>query len=153
MFKQMMFTVLNHTVMKHHKPNQPLKILTVIFSIMLPLVSAGQSKPMAVFKAPASADAVVNPLKGDANATLAGAKLYKSQCAACHGDKGKGDGVAAPGLSKPPANHTSAAVQGLSDGALFWMLTNGNNPMPSYKSMPENQRWQLINFIRTLAKH
>jgi mono/diheme cytochrome c family protein len=112
-----------------------------------------QARPMAVFKAPASADATTNPLKGDATATLAGQKLYKQQCAACHGDRGKGDGAAAAALSKPPANHTSATVQKLSDGALFWMLTNGNSPMPSYKYMTETQRWQLINFIRTLAGH
>ena len=111
-----------------------------------------QAKPMAVFKSPPSADATSNPLKGDANATLAGMKLYKQQCAACHGDRGKGDGAAAAALAKPPANHTSPAVQKLSDGALFWMITNGNNPMPSYKFMTETQRWQLVNFIRTLAK-
>lgn len=110
-----------------------------------------QTRPMAVFTAPASAEALKNPVKGDANATLAGQKLYKQQCAACHGDKGKGDGAASAALSKPPANHTSAAVQKLSDGALFWMITNGNNPMPTYKSMTETQRWQLVNYIRTLA--
>lgn len=107
---------------------------------------------MAVFKAPASADALANPVKGDAAATAAGQKLYKQQCAACHGDKGKGDGAAAAALSKAPANHTSAEVQKLSDGALFWMLTNGNSPMPAYKYMTEAQRWSLINFIRTLKK-
>lgn len=111
-----------------------------------------QAKPMAVFTAPASAEALKNPVKGDAAATAQGAVLYKKQCAMCHGDKGKGDGAAAASLAKAPANHTSAAVQKLSDGALFWMITNGNNPMPSYKSMTETQRWQLVNFIRTLAK-
>jgi mono/diheme cytochrome c family protein len=111
-----------------------------------------QAKPMAVFKAPPSADAVTNPLKGDANATLAGGKIYKQQCAACHGEKGKGDGAAAAALSKPAANHTSAAVQKQTDGAIFWKITNGNTPMPGYKFLPEAQRWQLVNFIRTLAK-
>jgi mono/diheme cytochrome c family protein len=110
-----------------------------------------QTKPMAVFAAPASADAVKNPLKGDAAATTAGQALYKKQCAMCHGDKGKGDGIAAASLSKPPANHTSAMVQKISDGGLFWMITTGNNPMPSYKTMTETQRWQLVNYIRTLA--
>ena len=111
-----------------------------------------QAKPMAVFTAPASAEALKNPVKGDAAATALGATLYKKQCSMCHGDKGKGDGAAAASLAKAPANHTSPAVQKLSDGALYWMITNGNNPMPSYKSMTETQRWQLVNFIRTLAK-
>jgi mono/diheme cytochrome c family protein len=106
-----------------------------------------------VFTAPASADAVANPVKGNADATAAGKKLYDANCSICHGMKGQGDGVAAAGLAKPPANHTSAAVQKLSDGALFWMITEGNAPMPSYKTTySETQRWQLVNYIRTLAK-
>jgi mono/diheme cytochrome c family protein len=107
----------------------------------------------AVFTAPASADAKTNPLKGDAVATAEGGKIYQANCAICHGAKGLGDGVAAAGLSKPPANHSSAAVQKLSDGALFWKITEGNSPMPAYKAVySETQRWQLVNYIRTLAK-
>ena len=106
-----------------------------------------------IFTAPASADAVVNPVKGNADATAAGKKIDDSNCSICHGSKGMGDGVAAAGLAKPPANHTSAAVQKLSDGALFWMITEGNAPMPAYKgTYSETQRWQLVNYIRTLAK-
>jgi len=113
------------------------------------------SKPlqMAKFVAPASADAVVNPVKGNAAATAEGKKLYTSNCVVCHGDKGQGDGVAAAGLAKPPADHSSAAVQKQTDGALFWMLSEGNTPMPAYKAVfNETQRWQLVNYIRTLAK-
>ena len=107
----------------------------------------------AVFTAPASADAKVNPLKSDANATAEGKKIYASNCAICHGSKGLGDGVAAAGLSKPPANHSSTAVQKLTDGAIFWKISEGNNPMPAYKQIySETQRWQLVNYIRTLAK-
>ena len=107
----------------------------------------------AVFTAPASADAKANPVKGDANATAEGKKIYDTNCAVCHGSKGLGDGVAAAGLSKPPANHSSAAVQKLTDGAIFWKISEGNNPMPAYKQIySETQRWQLVNFIRTLSK-
>ena len=107
----------------------------------------------AVFAAPASADAKVNPLKGDAAATAEGKKIYDANCAICHGMKGMGDGVAAAGLSKPPANHSSAAVQKLTDGAIFWKITEGNSPMPAYKAVyTDAQRWQLVNYIRTLAK-
>ena len=107
----------------------------------------------AVFTAPASADAKVNPVKGDANATAEGKKIYAANCSICHGSKGLGDGVAAAGLSKPPANHSSVAVQKLTDGAIFWKITEGNSPMPAYKQVySETQRWQLVNYIRTLAK-
>lgn len=129
-----------------------LSITTLVVAVLLLSFTYQQGKVMAVFNAPASADATANPVAGDATATAAGAKLYKQQCAACHGDKGKGDGVAAAGLAKAPANHTAATVQKKTDGALFWEITTGNGPMPAYKFLPEAQRWQLVNYIRTLAK-
>ena len=107
---------------------------------------------MLVFRAPASADATRNPTKGDAAAAQAGQKLYLQQCAPCHGSRGRGDGDAAAGLSKAPANHTSDQVQGLTDGALYWMITTGNSPMPAYNALSITQRWQLVDFIRTLAR-
>lgn len=105
------------------------------------------------FPAPASADTIKNPLKGNAASIESGKKIYTQFCVTCHGDKGKGDGIAAPGLAKPPADHTSSFVQSQTDGALFWIITTGNKPMPSYKTTLQTaQRWQVINYIRTLAK-
>mgnify|MGYP003624210396 CR=1 FL=1 len=101
--------------------------------------------------APASADKIINPLKGDANATASGKKLYKVLCIVCHGPKGKGDGMGGAGLTPKPANLTSEAVQSQSDGAIFWKIAEGRAPMASYKaSIPENKRWEIINYIRTL---
>ena len=132
--------------MKFHKKY----IYSLLFLILpfLPLLAQ-----MKHFAAPKTADAVNNPFKGNATATAEGQKIYITYCTPCHGQKGKGDGVASAGLSKQPANHTSAAVQEQTDGAIFWELSEGNNPMPAYKkSLSETQRWQLVNFIRTLAK-
>lgn len=103
--------------------------------------------------APSSADTIKNPLKGNADATTAGKKLYATYCVVCHGDKGKGDGIAAAGLNPRPADHTSAKVQSQTDGAIFWKLTNGRPPMASYaKTLTVTQRWQVINYMRTLKK-
>ena len=104
--------------------------------------------------APASADATKNPLAGQADAVAAGKKIYTTFCVVCHGDKGKGDGIAAGGLNPKPADHSSAKCQSQSDGALFWKLTTGRPPMASYaKTLTETQRWQVIAYMRTLAKH
>jgi mono/diheme cytochrome c family protein len=109
-------------------------------------------QPKKPFKAPPIADEMKNPLKGDNNSVIEGKRLYILNCASCHGDKGRGDGIAAAALLKPPADHTSAAVQNQTDGAIFWKITNGLSPMPTYVSLPQTQRWQLVNYIRTLAK-
>lgn len=96
---------------------------------------------------------MVNPLKSDAAATAEGKKTYTLYCTPCHGEKGKGDGLAAAGLSKVPADHTSAVVQKQTDGAIFWKISEGNNPMPGYKkSFSPTQIWQLVSYIRTLTK-
>ena len=131
------------------KVPQKLTLLLVWFFCYSHLYSQSRK-----FPSPASADAVNNPLKGNADATAEGKKIYTLYCVTCHGSKGKGDGVAAPGLSKPPADHTSDFVQKQTDGAIFWIITEGNNPMPTYKTtLTETQRWQVVDFIRTLAKH
>ncbi len=136
------------------KISRKVKIGFILLVVGIFIMSFKHTKfQQAVFTAPASADAKVNPLKGDANATAEGKKTYDANCAICHGSKGLGDGIAAAGLSKTPANHSSAAIQKLTDGAIFWKISEGNNPMPSYKSIfSETQRWQLVNYIRTLAK-
>jgi mono/diheme cytochrome c family protein len=112
--------------------------------------SFAQSTP---WVAPKDADNVKNPLAGNAAAVADGKTLYVANCGPCHGDKGKGDGPAAQGLNPKPADHTSVSVQSQSDGAIFWKLSEGRTPMPSYKKIfSDQQRWELVNFIRTLAK-
>ena len=107
-----------------------------------------------VWKAPVSANDLTNPYKGNAAETAKGKVLYMQMCSVCHGNKGKGDGVAGVNLKPRPADHTSAQVQDQTDGALFWKMTNGNPPMASYKSiLNDEQRWDLVNFIRTLKKN
>jgi mono/diheme cytochrome c family protein len=98
------------------------------------------------------ADALVNPLKDNAASIADGKKLYVQYCVVCHGDKGKGNGVAAAGLTPKPADHSSQKCQSQTDGAIYWKLTNGRPPMAGYKaSLKDEQRWALVNYIRTLA--
>jgi mono/diheme cytochrome c family protein len=106
---------------------------------------------MGPWVAPAKADTIKNPLKGKPDAIAAGKKLYATYCTVCHGDKGKGDGIAAAGLNPRPANHTTEKFQSQSDGAIYWKITTGRAPMASYeKTLTVAQRWQVIDYIRTL---
>jgi len=97
--------------------------------------------------APAEAKAVKNPVKGVGNAK----KSVETNCVSCHGPGGKGDGPAAAALPPPkPANWTSEAVQKHTDGELFWKISNGRGAMPPWKHLPDNERWEIVNYIRTL---
>jgi mono/diheme cytochrome c family protein len=97
--------------------------------------------------APPDAKAMKNPVKGVGNAK----KSVETNCVSCHGPGGKGDGPAAAALPPPkPANWTSAAVQKETDGELFWKMSNGRGAMPPWKHLPEQERWEIVNYIRTL---
>ena len=103
--------------------------------------------------APDAAKTLINPLKGNAAATLEGKKLFTQICAVCHGEKGKGDGVGGATLIPKPRNFTLDKTQNQADGDFFWKLSEGRPPMASYKGiLTTNQRWQLVNYIRTFKK-
>ncbi len=75
----------------------------------------------------------------------AGAKLFGEYCAQCHGADALGRG-------KRPSLRTRE-VQQATDGEIFWLLKNGNRPqgMPSWSSLPEPSRWQIIAYLKSLG--
>ena len=105
-----------------------------------------------VWKAPENSKDLKNPLKNDSTAVTKGRDLYKVYCWQCHGDNGYGDGAAGGALGQQPANFHSGRVRRQADGELFWKLTNGKGNMPPFKeSLKEEERWQLITYIRKMA--
>jgi mono/diheme cytochrome c family protein len=118
--------------------------LLVSTMLMSPTSAWSQSD----WKAPADAKTLKNPVKGIGDAK----NVIATNCAACHGASGRGDGVAAAALQPKPMDWSSAAVQSDTDGELFWKITNGRRSMPAWRQLPETQRWQIVNYIRTLKK-
>jgi len=108
-----------------------------------------------VWIAPDSAKDIENNVaeKKRASSSKKGGKAYAQRCAFCHGGEGKGDGAAAGRLSPKPANLTSEMVQIQTDGEIFWKLSQGRGSMPKWESiLSEDERWDLVNFIRTLSE-
>jgi cytochrome c6 len=86
-----------------------------------------------------------------ANAQDAGAALYKTKCAACHGADGKGE--TAVGKADKIRDLGSADVQQQSDADLTAIITTGKGKMPAYgKSLKPEQVKDLVAYVRTLAK-
>lgn len=86
------------------------------------------------WRAPARAAVKRNPVLADAASNKRGKAVYVSQCASCHGDSG--------------SDLTNLRRQ--SDGELF-----GKSPKAGTKchpSLSERQRWDVVNYLRTLGK-
>jgi len=122
--------------------------LTIVAAAAALAVGAGLAWAQGEWQAPADAKGVKNPVKGVGDAK----KAVETNCVACHGAGGKGDGPAAAALPTKPADWTSARVAKETDGELFWKISNGRGPMPPWKHLPEKERWEIVNYIRTLQK-
>ena len=103
---------------------------------------------------PAKDKARRNPVPPTDEHLERGFELYASQCAMCHGVKGRGNGelagtlkIAMPDLTDP-ARHKQRT-----DGELFYILTAGHGRMPAEGDrLPEEYRWSMILAIRTMAR-
>src|SRR3981189_1928640 len=94
--------------------------------------------------APTSSVQLKNPYAGQPAALAAGSKLYTMNSGSCHGIRGRGTGNI-PALSEGP-------TQSVPDGEVFWFITTGsvNNGMLSCASLPEQKRWQIITYLKSL---
>ena len=124
------------------------RVAAAVAAVVLlgPLVAGGQG----TWEAPASEKTRQNPVAPGAAAVTQGKQVAQLNCVACHGTGGKGDGAAAQALNPRPADWTSPAVQGESDGELFWKISNGRGAMPPWKHLSEPDRWSIVHYIRSL---
>lgn len=94
-----------------------------------------------------------NPLAASESNYNAAKPIYNEYCANCHGDSGKGDGSDAMMYDPAPSDLTDAShMNKLSDGEIYYQITQGKKPMPSFrKKLTEEQRWQLVILVRSFT--
>jgi mono/diheme cytochrome c family protein len=91
-----------------------------------------------------------NPLGDDA--ASAGADVFHTNCEACHGPQGHGDGPAGQALDPRPRNLAQLQASA-GDDFLFWRIHEGKpgTSMVAWKGiLTDEQIWQVVSFIRTL---
>jgi len=108
----------------------------------------------------AAAGALVNPRDPDDYRSLENGRVqYDTYCATCHGAGGMGDGpVSLTGPIKGPfagVYPLVGLVSGRSDGYLYNVIRLGSGAtpglrMPSYKRIPPQDRWDIVNYVRFL---
>lgn len=117
-------------------------------------------QPRKTPNAPADFRKMVNPLPASTANVNAGKKLFHETaqplaCKQCHGDKGDGQGPMGAALNPHPRNFTCGeTMKDISDGQMYWIIKNGSagTGMMAFSGMPDDQVWQLIQYLRTLAQ-
>ncbi len=130
-------------------------LVTASMMVVLTIATNGAQAQSNPWPIPKGGENLRNPEPGDAASIKNGRTIYVAYCAPCHGNKGKGDGPASASLNPKPADHTSGAVQAESDGTLYYKISegHGHTAMPPFKAvLSVDQRWAVINYMRTLAK-
>lgn len=131
-----------------------LLVLTTVIGISgfgFTVINYQEKKPWPV---PDNFKKMKNPVASDATSLAEGKTLWNTHCKSCHGAKGLGDGSKAAQLKTEAGNFSDATVQSQSDGALFYKTGEGRDDMPSFKKkLPDaDERWHLVNFMRSLKK-
>jgi len=102
---------------------------------------------------PADARQARNPFAGQKDAWRQGADHFNDHCAICHHEDGRGGGEIGPHLSPPVPDMTRSRTQNLTDGEIFYIISNGVRwtGMPAWKDEHEpEETWHLVSFIRHL---
>ena len=124
-------------------------------------ISPGQQPDFSknTWELPEDADKTKNPTEATAESIAKGKELFleknKGNCVFCHGDTGSGNEANLPKLRRKPADLSNKErMTAMSDGEVFWKLSKGiNGIMPAgEKRMSEEERWHVVNYVRTLAK-
>jgi len=103
------------------------------------------------------------PFQADEATFVAGAEIYRDQCAACHGLHGKASSFGAHMFPDAPPlwdvhHHGPETVVGVSDdppGETYWKVANGIRltGMPAYKAvLTETQMWQVSLLLANADK-
>jgi cytochrome c5 len=94
-----------------------------------------------------------NPVKSSPEGLAEARRVFKYDCAMCHGEHGDGKGEVVESMKL--AMHEwrdPAALEGKTDGELFYIITKGKGKMMGEGDrQPEKLRWNLVNLVRAMA--
>jgi hypothetical protein len=92
-----------------------------------------------------------NPFKVTPQLMARGQQRFQIYCAPCHSPLGDGNGITKSFGMAVIGNLHDPRIVGLSDGELFYVITNGRNLMGPYASqIPVEDRWAIVAYVRAL---
>lgn len=94
---------------------------------------------------------IPNPTPADSASVNRGRLQFQINCAICHGPLGMGNGNATKyGMVGIAIGAGSLVATTRSDGYVFGMIRNGRGLMPSYNRIEESDRWDIVNYLRSI---
>lgn len=102
----------------------------------------------------AEADTLANPRPKSMASLENGRALFQIYCTACHGVSGEGDGpvsmtgsVAGPFAAVLPIAGPASIARVRSEGHIYNTIRYGRRRMPSYRRIPSEDRWDIVNYL------
>src|SRR5437868_2495158 len=93
----------------------------------------------------------VSPVKTTPEIMARGQQRYQINCLPCHGPLADGNGVTRKFGMTVVANLHDPRIVSMTDGELFYVITNGRNLMGPYgPNVPVEDRWAIIAYVRAL---
>src|SRR5712671_2657246 len=119
-----------------------LSIAVAVVAALLLSPAAAQNPDF--HNAPGSAKELKNPYEGQQPPNARA--LFHLRCARCHGENGEGSG------NIPPLK--VERIKAVTPGEIFWFITKGDVPngMPSWATLPKQQRWQIVSYVQSLGQ-
>jgi mono/diheme cytochrome c family protein len=95
---------------------------------------------------------LVNPLLATSDVLERGKARFLTYCSPCHGNFARGDSRLHGQFPNPPTLNTEK-VRNWPDGAIYHVITEGQNVMPSYAAqIARDDRWAIIHYLRVLQR-
>jgi mono/diheme cytochrome c family protein len=121
-----------------------------------PLPLAVGAVPMTGVEPPMTREAairdLVNPVPVTLTSTERGKTLFRIYCQPCHGPGARGDGPVAAKIATP-ANLTEQKYVEARDGLFYYTIRYGTPIMPALaEALEPNERWEIVNYVRTLQR-
>ena len=94
-----------------------------------------------------------SPVKSSPEGLAEARRVFKYDCAMCHGEHGDGKGEIVESMKLTMRDwHDPAALEGKTDGEIYYIITKGKGKMMGEGDrQPEKLRWNLVNLVRAMA--
>ncbi len=123
--------------------------------LLLTALGCAPSSPDADLPAQYRDIVVPTNLLASTKARTRGAVLFQKNCVICHGERGDGRGIRSQAFSTRPRDFTDRSWrERTTPRHVYYAIREGvrDTAMPSWRSMSEQESWEVVAYILSLAE-